>query len=152
MKCDECKAYEQQADGHYECLAAVPDEMIKQFADGRCGCKYKSSTIAELMEMANEAEDMGFSLDGQMDLSMFLNAGSDSDKEVSGMQSSTIPTVSNKLHVYLPGDLVQVEGTNTYYTVIKQSEDRLVVYAKSPQSGTVVLSSSDLTLVEVDDK
>lgn len=46
MKCNQCEAYK-QIENHFECKANIPDEMVKTFADGTCGCKYKSKTIQE---------------------------------------------------------------------------------------------------------
>ncbi len=133
MKCDECKAYEKQSDGHYECLADVPDEMVKQFADGKCGCKYKQNTIENLMEMAKTKSAFGMGLEGQMDLSMFMT--NDEPEEFPEPRA-----------IFLPGDMVKLKDGNQTFIVKKQSSDRLVVYAENSQSGTVVLSTSDLKI------
>lgn len=141
MKCDECKAYEKQQDGHYECLADVPDEMVKQFADGKCGCKYKQRTIENLMEMAKDKDTFGASLEGQMDLSMFLAGGESADE-------TEIPEdhPENRA-IFLPGETVTLRDGDQIFTVKKQSSDRLIVYAENTQSGTVVLSTADLEIV-----
>lgn len=137
MKCKQCEAYK-QIENHFECKANIPDEMVKTFADGTCGCKYKSKTIQELISMATDVEaldpldyqdDM---LEGQMSITDFFQD----------------PVLEETIEIirYNEGDIVKVIGCDEVFTVSKQSEDGRIVYVKSRLAGTQIIATSDLTL------
>lgn len=137
MKCKQCEAYK-QIENHFECKANIPNEMVKTFADGTCGCKYKSKTIQKLISMATDVEALNpleyqdDILEGQMSISDFF-------------EEPVIEEIREIIR-YKEGDMVKVVGCDEAYTVFKQSEDGRVVYVKSRLAGTQIIATSDLTL------
>lgn len=136
MKCNQCEAYK-QIENLFECMANIPDEMVKTFADGTCGCKYKSKTIHELISMATDVEALDpleyqeDILEGQMSISDFF-------------EEPVIEEIREIIR-FIEGDTVKVVGCDEVYTVSKQSEDGRIVYVKSRLAGTQIIATSDLT-------
>lgn len=136
MKCDNCFAYV-QVDGRYTCEAGIEDIEVKTFSDGKCGCKYKTNTVKELVEKVRAKKP----IQGQMDITNFLPTEEEDDDFV-------LPEENENREIFLENEKVKSLYNEDVYTVKKQSEDKLVVFVESKTAGTQVIATADLVKVE----
>ncbi len=165
MKCDTCLAYKKDG-GIYVCVADVPDEEVKTFKDGSCGCKYKENTIKERMKKR------GIAVEEQMNLLDFLNAPEDDARtaETTSTESASIELASaepacvelastesvsidpeiivspksKSPYTFRVGDRVQTAFSDEVYRVRAVSEDGRSIYVEGKTAGTQVMAAADL--------
>ena len=136
MKCDNCFAYV-QVEGRYTCEAEIDDIEVKTFSDGKCGCKYKTNTVKELVEKARAKKP----IQGQMEIADFLPSEEDDDDFV-------LPEENENRETFLEKEKVKSLYSDDVYTVKSQSKDKLVVFVESKTAGTQVIAASDLVRIE----
>lgn len=136
MKCDNCFAY-MQVGNRYICEAEIDDDEIKTFSDGKCGCKYKTNTVKELVEKAKAKRP----IQGQMDITDYLSTEEEEDDFV-------LPEENENRNVFCENEKVKTLYSEEIFTVKNQSKDKLVVFVASKIAGTQVIATADLVRIE----
>ena len=136
MKCDNCFAYVQVND-RYICEAGIEDIEVKTFSDGKCGCKYKTNTIRELLEKARAKEP----IKGQMEITDFLPEDDEDD-------DFELPETNENREFFREKEKVKSLYCNDTYIVKGQTADKLAVFVESKSAGTQVIATADLVRIE----